>query len=163
MTKNMIVEMTAQEALYVSLNLRDVDYRELTANRWIEGKSKREICEEIGIEASRFPGIAWTCYLKDEPVAIGGIAYHHPKVGAAWLFGTDKLRKRAWGEITRHSRKLMQNILEVCDIHRVEALSIEFHKESHFWLEKIGMKKESILLKRGQNGENFYMFTLIKE
>ncbi len=159
----MITIMNVQEALHVSLNMRDVDYRELTANRWIEGKSKREICEEIGIEAARFPGIAWTCYLKDEPVAIGGIAYHYPKIGTAWLFGTNKLCNRAWGEITKHSRKLMQNILEVCDIHRVEALSIDFHKESHSWLEKIGMKKESTLLKKGQNGENFYMFTNIKD
>ncbi len=158
----MIVEMTAQEALYVSLNLRDVDYRELTANRWIEGKSKREICEEIGIEAYRHPGIAWTCYHKDVPVAIGGIAYHHPKNGTAWLFGTDKLCNRAWGEITRHSRTLMKNILEVCNIHRVEALSVDFHKESHFWLEKIGMKKECTLHKRGQNGEDFHMFTVVK-
>jgi hypothetical protein len=159
----MIVQMTAQEALYVSLNIRDVDYRELTADRWIEGKSKQEICEEIGIEASRFPGTAWTCYQKGEPVAIGGIAYHHPKNGTAWLFGTDKLTNRAWGELTKHCKKIVQNIFKISDLQRLEALSVDFHKESHFWLEKIGMKKESTQFKRGQNGEDYYMFAIVKE
>jgi hypothetical protein len=159
----MIVEMTEQDVLYVSRNIRDIDYRELTASRWTEGKSKQEICEEIAEEASSNPGIAWTCYLKNEPVGIGGIATLVPKVGTAWFFGTDKLKNRSWAELTRHCRKLMHNILEISDLHRVEALTVDFHKESHFWLEKIGMKKESTLVKRGQNGEDFHIFAIVKE
>lgn len=152
----MIVKMNLGHALYVAAHMREVDWREVSATRWDDDR------EAFAMECYRLPGTHFTALNNQgEPVAMGGVALHTPKVGQAWLVGTDQFASMAI-EITRFCRDSTNRLLET-ELNRINAYSAAFHVESHKWLEAAGLqKRETPLRQWGRNGEDFYLFEAIK-
>lgn len=104
---------------------------------------------------------AWV-YLteKGTPVAGGGIKFISPGVASTSFIATDEMNKRIWVSITRHMRTLYKALAEDKKFKRLECLSADFNTNGHYWFENhLGMKKESEKVKKGKNGESYFLFT----
>ena len=147
--------MTVDHALYVSRRMRDVDFKEVMATRWEEGTDR------FALDVVNLPGIAFTAIGPHGlPVAIGGVAFHTPKVGTAWLVGTDEFTKSALS-ITRHVRRVIKDLLAT-ELNRIHAWSACFHTDAHRWMEHCGMNRGNPIKAMGKNGEDFYLYSVVK-
>ena len=131
----MIVRMTIDHALYVSRRMRDVDYREVMAMRWDDDS------DAFALDMYRMPGPAFAAINnRGYPAAIGGIALHTPKVGTAWMVGTEHFQTVALA-VTRHTRSIFARLFNLDEVNRIHAWSAAFHTDAHKWLECFGMAR----------------------
>ena len=96
-----------------------------------------------------------------EPVVIGGVAINTPKVGTAWMVGTDKWLTVAH-EVSRFCKKSIKTIFEGDDVHRIQAFSAIFHTDSHRWLKLVGMQPTNLLPMWGKDKDDFIIFEVLK-
>ena len=152
----MIVNLTWEYAMHVSRNMREVDFREVMANRRDDDRLA------FAAECMRLPGPRLACLADDgEPVAIGGIAMHLPGVGQAWLIGTPRIGKQGV-EMAHTCKGLIQRLFDDGVVHRVQAFSAGFHAQAHQWLKAIGFKEESRMPGYGKSREEFLTFSVVK-
>jgi len=152
----MIVPMTIDHALFVSRNMREVDFAEVMATRWDDD------VDNFALESFRLPGIAYTA-INDKnglPVCIGGVAFHSPQVGTAWMVATDDFLSVALS-VTRHVRRVIKTLL-ASELQRIHAFSADFHTDAHRWMQRCGMQCERTVPALGKNGEDFIVFSILR-
>ncbi len=153
----MIVELSWERAIYVSTRMREDDLREVMASRWNNNPY------DFAAECMRLPGVKMACIDSHGiPVAIGGIAVHLPKIGQAWLIGTDAIGQHGI-EIAHTCKNLIRRLLSNGDLHRVQAFSASFHTQAHQWMKAIGLSEESRMPCYGKSKEEFVTFSIIRE
>lgn len=147
----MIVPLTIEHAIHIAYRMRDSDKQEVMAS------SRSEYLMDFARECMFFGGY---CLLaKDgEPVAMGGIAKQWDGVGNGWLVGTERLTSHMV-EIS----KLIRRELSKPEWRRVQAWSHSGHKTAHVWLNRLGFVNAHTLRYFGKQGEDFYLFELIKD
>lgn len=153
----MITQATWPDVLHVALNMRDDDHAEVMATRWNDDPY------DFAAECMRLPGAK--VVVKDEfgiPVCIGGSANWIPGVAQMWLVGTDDISRHGI-EVAHAARNIIQTLFDTGTIHRVQAFSSATHKRAHRWMTAIGMREESRLSRYGKNGEDFIIFSALKE
>lgn len=95
---------------------------------------------------------------QDAPVCIGGTVEARPNVISLLFFATDDFPKIALS-ITRFIRVNLFPKLIASGVHRIEAVSLAGHEQTHDWLRTIGLDKETGPMHGyGKNGEAFIQF-----
>lgn len=88
-------------------------------------------------------GPAFTALLDDKPLASAGVTLVRRGVGAAWtVFGHDFVNHKLW--ITRTLRAAFRDIINGCNLHRIEAQVLESQLENQKWIEVLGFESEGI-------------------
>lgn len=151
----MIVQATWPDVLAVSLAMREDDRREVMATRWGDDP------HDFAADCMRTPGPKLAALVDGIPVAIGGVATHHPGVGQAWMVGTSDIG-RAGIEIAHACRKSIAALFAEGGLHRIQAHSAAFHTRAHRWLKSIGLREESRLPGYGKGGEEFIVFSVLR-
>lgn len=147
----MIRESTKDDIRYVTLNMRQIDWREISPLLFAPDKN---IMAEQTWE--RCKDLAWTAFNKnDEPVAVFGAYIISPRVAAIWLWATDKIDKRVWVEITKLGNNLLDRLFESGEVHRAQATVAEFNKTARKWIKSCGMVHESLMPFYGRDRENY--------
>lgn len=152
----MIVPLTLEHAQYITNHMAKDDLAEILATHWLD------TTEGFAEQCVNTNGLK-LCALADDgtPVAMGGIAFFMPKVGTAWMVGTERMIEKRL-EVTRYCKNAVNNSINSNIIHRVHAFASGLHYRTHPWLEAIGLKREAVLHKWGKNGEDFILFSLVR-
>lgn len=153
---DVIRDVTWKEAIYVCTHMRADDFDEVMATRWDND------AHSFAAECMRLPGYKKVAVVDGVPVAIGGLAVWQPGVGQAWLVGTPNIGK-AGRQIAKHCKAEIARMFESGCIHRIQAFSSATHTQAHLWLNSIGLKQEALMPKYGKNGEDFIIFSIVKE
>jgi len=153
-----IRDLCVRDASYIAANMRAADLAEISC-LWKHWDTRAlAIC---AVEHS-LPGMAWSVWLKGQPVAAYGFSYvspFDPDHWQAWAFGTERL-KRAVPAMTRHVNSLRDQIAAEC--RRLQVLTYKEHDISHRWLESLGAKREGVLRAYGRNGEDFVVYAWVR-
>lgn len=151
----MIRKLTLDDALFVSRHMREVDRLEVMATRW------NDAAEQFAMDVYTCGGPAYTVTRLGRPVVVLGCTFTQPGVGTAWMVGTEDMPRVAI-EATRFARKALASLL-ANNVHRIHAFSAGFHVEAHAWLRVLGFEIESRLERWGRNGEDFFMFAMVRD
>jgi len=151
-----IVPLTLEYAQYIAENMAKDDLAEILATHWLD---------DVGGFAEQCVAVNGVnlCVLANDgtPIAMGGVAVFAPKVGTAWMVGTERMIEKKL-EVTRACKKNIHKILNSGLVHRVHAFASGLHYRTHPWLDSLGFKREAILHKWGKNGEDFILFALTR-
>lgn len=140
-----------EDVLEVARGLRPEDKRELEAT--IANFTPEYLAEACG----KNPEMAVLAYHDKEPVAVMGAFLLHPGVYSGYMFATPSFPVIGLA-MTRWARKVYFPALRAMGAHRVEAHSIEGHREAHRWIEAIGAHWEAAVPCFGINKEGFVRF-----
>lgn len=139
--------LTPETALYVAVNMRDSDAREIFATRRDEDRAR------LAADTARRGDFAW-CAGDGEPIVAIGVVFLWPGVWQAWMFATDRFDAVGF-PLTRWVRRVMMPEIDRTGAHRVQAYSIEGHHQAHRWLEGLGAVHEFTHPNYGKNREPF--------
>ncbi len=151
----MIATLDWPIALHVAQHMRADDFAEVMATRWNDSRY------DFAADCMRLPGPKLAALLDGEPVAMGGVATHHPGCGQAWLVGTEKIGALGL-EIAHVCRRSIRALFAEGGVHRIQAYSAAFHEDAHRWLKAIGLREEARLSRYGKGGEDFLVFGITK-
>lgn len=99
--------------------------------------------------------IAWH---NGKPAAIAAFTEHWPGVWWVWMFGTDNFRDAAI-PLLRWFRKEANEILSVCNGHRLQCDSMMGHEEAHKMIQAFGGVPEGPPMRRyGKHGADYQRF-----
>lgn len=153
----MIVPANWEAVVYVSTHMREDDFNEVMALRWDDSPYS------FAAEHMRLPGPKYAALADDgTPVAIGGIASHQPGIGQAWLVCTDRVDECSV-EIALADKEGIELFMATPGCHRIHAYSLATHTRAHRWMEMLGMHEEARLAKYGKRGEDFILFSILRE
>lgn len=113
---------------------------------------------------SVLPGqrIAWTIYNDTKPAALIGAIPKHSGVWTLFGLGTDEWIN-IWRLVTLVAKRDMMKEVSATGAHRAHCLSPESHEDTHRWLRFLGATHEAEMPAYGVNGEDFRMFTWLRE
>lgn len=99
----------------------------------------------------------------DNPVCAGGWEEVIPGVWQSWMVGTDYYWKKHWRSITKHSRKVMDELLNA-GARRLQTGALASRSKACSWyIRGLKMKPEGICRNFGFGGEDMATFARIKE
>lgn len=149
-----------EEILYVARNMRPCDREECFSQRWNDDPV------EFAMDVYRCQGVKWAVVHEGVPIIVGGLIFNAPKVAQSFMFSTDRgapeHNPRAWVKVSKHSLKLFNEVFDKTDIQRIEASIIESKQAAQGWVERLGFRLESVLPKKGKNGEAFILSVMLK-
>jgi len=146
---------TEAEIMYVLENLRE--------------KSKEDIFGATDDDAYGIAnylvwadGFKWVFYHDAYPAALLGATKMHDGVWNLFGMGTDDWQK-VWRLVTLVAKRdMMQAVLDA-GAHRAQCMSPASHEDTHKWLRFLGATHEAEMPKWGKNGEDYIMFSWLKE
>lgn len=145
-------KITEGDALYVCERLRAADADEIYALRWDEDPAS------LARDTAMIGRFGWVAKLDDgEPTTVLGGVPMWPGVWSVYAYGTDKM-DRTIQDLTKHIKRVMMPTLRAQGAHRVEARSIDTHRQAHRWLEWLGAEVEFTLQDYGRNREAFRVY-----
>jgi hypothetical protein len=151
-----IVQLTLEYAKYITANMSKDDLAEILATHWLD------TTEGFAEQCFNAAGINLCALANDgTPIAMGGVALLQPKIGTAWMVGTERMIEKRL-EVTKHCKQGIKKSLDSGLVHRVHAFASGLHYRTHPWLLAIGLKQETILKKWGKGGEDFILFSLTR-
>jgi hypothetical protein len=148
-----------EEIFHVAENMRERDYDEISALRWT--KDRKELAYAITNNVSDFETVL-TCGDDEGPIAIVSYIPVRPGVWNLGMFATDRFKKIG----IYLTKRIIRDIIPALDrskAHRVEAWSVEGYTEVHNWLRFLGLKEECKVRKCGKNGEDFKIFSFVRD
>ena len=148
-----------EEIFHVAENMRQRDYDEISALRW--SKDRKELAFAIANNVADFETVL-TCGDDQGPIAILSYIPVRPGVWNLGMFATDRFKKIG----VYLTKRIIRDIIPAIDrakAHRVEAWSVEGYTEVHKWLKFLGLKEECEIQKCGKNGENFKVFSFVRD
>lgn len=99
--------------------------------------------------------------LGGEPVCIGGVIEFWPGVVTLVFFATDAFPKVAL-TVTRFIRQQLFPRLEQAGVHRIQAIALAAHDDTHGWLRTLGLSQETGPMHGyGKRGEAFIQFARV--
>lgn len=138
---------------YVMQNLRPKSREELE----MQGLDPMK----IGARLSTNP-LTWCVYSGVAPAALIGATPNHSGVWTLFGFGTERWVE-VWKLVTLVARKDMFAAVRATGAHRAHAMSPASHTDTHRWLRVLGAKHEVDMPAWGVNGQDFKMFTWLRE
>jgi len=147
-----LAKLNDSDLLFVAVNMREEDEREIFATRW--SKNPSNLCDTI----MSYGNFGWVAGSDEgEPIAAFGAMPTWNGVWQVWMFATPRWKEVSYG-VTKFIKRVMIPALEDSGLHRAECRSIEGHTTAHRWLESLGATKESECKHYGSNGEKFYIY-----
>ena len=146
-----------EEIFYVAENMRERDFDEISALRWLD--DRKDLAYALTNAISDFE----TVYTvgDTDPVAIVSYIPVRPGVWNLGMFATDSFNSIGLYLTKRIIRDIIPS-LERVKAHRVEAYSIEGYDEVHKWLTFLGLREECTLSKYGKNKQDFKVFSWVR-
>lgn len=140
----------------VARNMRERDYDEFSAVSHAD--TREDLAQVLDIRYGNHPDVM--CGSADgTPICIGGTIEARPNVITLLFFATNDFPKIAL-PITRFIRKNLFPKLIAAGTHRIEAVSMDGHDQTHAWLRTIGLDAETGPLRGyGKHGEAFVQFS----
>lgn len=100
----------------------------------------RQVPSETLLEQAN-GGPAFTFTVDDVPLACAGVVILWPGVGSAWtIMSREMLDHPLW--ITRTVKRMLYQIIQQHDLHRVEAVALVDSIANQRWLEALGFVRE---------------------
>lgn len=96
------------------------------------------------------------------PIGAAGFDYVTANVLRSWMIVTSD-SPRHWAEITRTSRAVMDGLLSVEGITRLETWCLADRAQARAWYEKLGLKLDGVLPRYGRSGEAVAIYSKTKE
>lgn len=156
MTERFVVENpTEPEVRYVLENLRPEAREEIVLQ-------SDEKIETMALRMAWAPGFSWAVYYDGRPAALIGANPMHPGVWSLYGTGTSDWPK-VGRLVTLVAKRDMMRAVKDAGAHRAQCLSPAWHHETHKWLRWLGATEETALPAWGRNGEDFIMFTWLKD
>ena len=146
-----------EEIFAVAENMRERDFEEISALRWID--DRKDLAFALTNAIADFETVYTVGHT--EPVAIVSYIPVRPGVWNLGMFATDNFNSVGLYLTKRIIRDIIPS-LERVKAHRVEAFSIEGYDEVHKWLTFLGLKEECTLSKYGKNKEDFKVFSWVR-
>ncbi|MFY7925566.1 MAG: hypothetical protein ACOVN5_07130 [Aquidulcibacter sp.] len=150
-----ISEPTPDDVYQVAKNMRDRDFAEFSAVSHSETRHQLAVgmMMRYGQDESTVVG-----FDGDDPVCVGATIMARPNVVTLLFFATDSFPKIAL-PATRFIKRELFGRLKKAGVHRIEAVSMAGHDETHAWLRTLGLERETDLMRGyGKNGESFIQF-----
>lgn len=107
-------------------------------------------------------GFKWVGYAGNQPAALIGATELHSGVWGLLGVGTDKWVE-IWKPVTRLAKTEMMAKVKEAGAHRAQCLSLATAKSVHRWLRFLGATHEADMPSYGRKGENFILFSWLKE
>lgn len=150
-----------EAALYIALNLRSEDAREIYGVR--ADDNPLTLASDVTTVATA-SGLAWDARYRGRPAAVLGAVEAWPGRWEAFAFGTDDWPHVALG-VTRFARRVLAPMLRARGARRVDATSRAGHVAAHRWLERLGARREAHLAAFGRDGADYviYVWTQAKQ
>lgn len=156
----MRIEPATPEAVRsVALNMRERDFAEFSAVSFAE--TRFELAEVL---TARYGESAEVHVGFDglEPVCVGGSVMGRPNVISLLFFATDRFPEIVLPATRYIKKQLLPRLIEA-GVHRIEAVSMADHSETHAWLRTLGLRKETGPMHGyGKNGEAFVQYAWSK-
>lgn len=104
----------------------------------------------------------WVFYNAGKPAAFLGSCRSHGDVWSVYGMGTADW-KAVWRLVTLVAKRdMMQAVLDA-GAHRAHCLSPASHEDTHKWLRYLGATHEAAMPRYGKNGEDYIMFSWLKD
>lgn len=139
---------------YLTINMRDVDAREIYNMRW--HTDPYLLAREVVLATSY--GKAAIATYQGRPCAIIGCSPLWPGVWSMWSFGTDEWSKAVL-EISRYGKNVLDPFIRLSGGHRAQCESHIEHTQAHRWLMAMGAKPDGMLNGYGRDGSTYIMFS----
>lgn len=140
----------------VMFNLRRKSIDELR----LQGRSPFQIARWL---ASDETIMCWAAYTPEgNPAALIGAIPAHKGNYSLFGFGTDEWT-RVWRLVTLVGKRDMMQAVRDTGAHRASCLSPAHHTDTHKWLRFLGASHEAEMPGYGINGEDFIMFSWLKD
>lgn len=98
------------------------------------------------------------------PVCAGGFEEVRLKVWQTWMVGTTEGWAKHWRAITKHSRRLMDNLLASDRAHRVQTYALASRRAAHVWYERgLGQTFEGVHRGLFADGQDGVCYAKVKE
>ena len=110
-------------------------------------------------EKAKTQGPCLTLMEGEEAIACGGIVMLLAATAEIWL----RLSRKAGPHAVRELRAQMYRWIESLRLNRLQASGPTTWKELPRFLEWLGMQSEGILRKYGPNGEDYFMYSWVRE
>lgn len=143
----------------VALRMRERDVAEFLAVSW--ATTREELASSLASRYGARPDVM--CGFHDgEPACIGGTIEARPNVLTLLFFATEAFPHILF-PVTRFIRNELFARLKSAGVHRIEAVSMIGHAESHRWLRTLGLEREGPPMRGyGKNGEDFVQFAWVR-
>lgn len=139
---------------FICLNMRTVDRAEVFALRQHDNPL------QLAFEAHAYfrnMGRGKISWVNGRPAAVAAFTEDWPGVWSVSMFGTGDFKAAAI-PLLRWVRKEANDILTVCNGHRLQCDSAASHSEAHVMIKAMGAREECRLRKYGKTGEDFIRF-----
>lgn len=154
----MITDISHADIEFICLNMRAVDRAEIYAMRPHDSPVRLAWESYHHILNNGRGRIAWA---KGRPAAVAAFTEDWPGVWSVWMFGTDDFRAAAV-PLLRWFRKEANEILSVCNGHRLQCDSRCGHDEAHKMIQALGGIPEGPAMRKfGKDGSDFQRFVWI--
>lgn len=98
------------------------------------------------------------------PYCAGGFTQVLPMVWQTWMMGTPIGWEKNWRDITKYSRRMMDNLLKSGQANRIQCYSLRARTNAQLWYKRgLGMKFESHIEKLFADGQDGTCYVKIKE
>lgn len=150
------VDVTAIE--YLAFNMREQDRVEVFGMRPYDNPIRLAWDANQMILNTGRGTIAWA---KGKPAGLAAFTSNWPGVWDAWMFGTDEFKHVAV-ELIRWLRRTGNDILSVCEGHRLQCDCRVGHDEAHKMILSLGAVPEVTLRKYGKDGADYIRYVWLK-
>jgi len=104
-----------------------------------------------------FMGPAFTFMVDDEVIAVVGLSILWPGVASVWSFLERDIENHIFW-FHRNSKRLLNETVQACDIHRVQAAISKEDQRAIRWIKSLGFKLESTMHKFGTDKSDYFNF-----
>ena len=146
---------TAADVYEVALDMRERDFRELTA--LMPTDAREAVAKTLALQYGD-RGDILAVFSGENPICIGATIETRPNVVTALFFATDRFHEVAV-PLTRFIRRELFPRLKTAGVHRIEAASLLEYTQMHRWLKVLGLEQETgPMAGYGKRGESFVQF-----
>lgn len=149
----MLRELDYYAVEYVSLNMRDNDWLEISA--LLPHDNPLQFAHEA-VSAIRNDGRGIVAWHDAKPAVVGAFTQIRPGVWSVWMFGTDDFKAVAF-ELMRWVRTEAADILKHAKGHRLQCESRVGYDEAHKMIKAMGGIQEGPPLRRFGKDEADYI------
>ena len=150
----MLTDLTLMDMDYICLHMRERDKQEIFGLR-PHNSPIRLSWEAYHYIINHGRGkIAWH---REKPAAFAAFTEQWPGVWDVWMAGTEDF-EAACVPLLRWFRKEANDILTVCNGHRLQCDSRADYERAHKLIETFGGKRECVFRKFGKDGADYIRF-----
>lgn len=157
-----LVTPTVGDILYIAGRMREDEIAQYLALTGLT-EYDPDVCTRTVL---RVMGEVNFCLLDSDglPYCVGGFDEIRPKVWQTWMMGTPDGWDKHWREITKASRRLMDNLLASGRAHRVQCYALATRTQAQEWYKRgLKMDFEANVRKLFADGQDGVCYVKVKE